>query len=660
MQYRKFMLVVVQLSSFVFLLLDRSSSEETAVRLSISSMALHISKKCYQVDDIERTIRFSICTILADNPEDKLQAFNLLGLSALESSQYQLAYDVYFSWINLQLTESIQLGFKIDGSIFSKMANVLNNDSETQWRARKANKRSIAMMYGNYAYVCGVMYDLLKVSEQKSALICLAKHYIKRAISYDGASNNYYCSAGTIFSDAGDNDQALCYYQKYYDKSSTVKDIVNALYSILLVYKENLADKERFDDETCHKFESLVVEFLSKYDDLLKDSKYSDAEEITNARDLYYLLSECMKLSKEKKGLTYLLLQIDSVRKKMLNILRQSSHPTPTFNLHLDLLSKEEHIELIYESANISENDVNNSNDIIGIAYYTQLSKLKYLFSGIKQDDVTTINCLTMMHSLYMNDPNEGLILLQKLKDYLPEAPIEIRNELYDKKFIFLKSFTGLIDQLNMWTSYGSDRENGKDCDGCCICIAPETFDIVSRLQNKSRMAISVRKDDDFHLYSVAYIDKDRIIVNGQRSETLEKQYDNLKNLIKNLHQGLSNASDADIRIVTNCLVQLFEKIVFLFKDASYRLEVESRLIISRDVRDRSEIKETDTIPKKLFINPKFQVFPERIILGPKVENPDYWIPHLQYELSQISEKWPTDMKRAYKPTVRISEINIR
>ena len=259
-----------------------------------------------------------------------------------------------------------------------------------------------------------------------------------------------------------------------------------------------------------------------------------------------------------------------------------------------------------------------------------------------------------------MNDPEEGLILLQKFRDFLPKPPEHLRNELYDQKFVFIKSFTGLIDQLNMWTTYGSDIERGSDCNGCCVCIAPETFDTVTNTQNKSAAQLSFHSDDDFHLYSVAYIDGEKIFVNGNRNLFLEKRYKRLKSLLSNLSKGLRGAPDTDINIISNCLVRLLEKPMFLFKDISYHLEVERRLIITRDVKDRFEIKKTAQEPPKLYINPAFQVYPEKIILGPKLDTPDYWIPHLQYELSKISEKWLFGSKRAFKPIVRISRINIR
>ena len=126
------------------------------------------------------------------------------------------------------------------------------------------------------------------------------------------------------------------------------------------------------------------------------------------------------------------------------------------------------------------------------------------------------------------------------------------------------------------------------------------------------------------------------------------------------LKEAMKDRTDEEKDIISGCLMRVFEKIMFLFKDISYQLEAESRLIITRDIMDREEIKRTKQMPPKLYINPYFQVYPEKIILGPKVENADEWIPHLQYELAKFKEKWPEGYEREYKPIVRKSKINIR
>ena len=600
-------------------------------------------------NDFETGVRFSIISLMVDDPADRQNAFNFLGLCAIDDNQYQLAYDAYFSRINRKIVGSIEL----NDNDLQKLYERLNSDIEKDWR--KEATKAVAMMYGNFAYICGVMYDLLETSAQRDELISIAKQYIVLAIETNSASSSYYCSAGTIYYDAKEYEEAIQCYKQYYNISHKLADKVTALRSLLQVF-QGILDRTSKED-----YEATEMEFLQRYQQLANDNTGTSIDEITEARDLYVLLSECSLLSKEFKNLKYVLLEIDNEMGGILNALKRTSITMPRFSLHLEALKEVKTLSVKFNNNNIDENVERQKREYGSkeIAYYTSLKNLQYLFGETTQENGSKINCLTMMHARYMNDPDEGLILLQKLQEYLPKAPEVLRNELYDQKFVFLKSFTGLVDQLNMWTMYGSDRETGNDCNGCCVCIAPETFYFASNKQKKQTSTLSF-PDDDYHLYSVAYMDGNKVYVEGIENVNIEDRYKRVKNLLARISKSLVNAPATDIDIISTCIVRMFEKPMFLFKDMSYHLEAESRLIITRDVKDRSEIKKTLQDPPKLFINPLFQVFPEKIILGPKVDNPDFWIPHLQFELSKIREKWPPDINKPYKPIVRISRINIR
>ena len=647
---KKHLLLTIQLVAFVKVLIDPSIQKESAFQLSISMISLECANICYQKSDYEDGIRFSLKALMANNSADRQDAFNVLGLCAINNKQYQLAYNAYYSWTNRRM---VKLDSSINDYVKKMLEDELKGPIEEEWRKEKPE--AVALMYGNFAYVCGTMYDLIETSAQRDELIGLAKHFIMLAIESDPKSASYYCSAGTIYYDAKENEDALKYYKQYYDKTIKLVDKVTALRSILQLYQK-IPDKFSNKD-----YEAIETDFLHRYQQLSSENDGIENEEITRARDLYVLLSECARLSDESKKLKRVLLEVDNEIRDILSILRWALNTPLTFDLHLELLKEANEPLVVFNMGTVKKNTKSQKGGQRSkeIAYYTTLKNLQYLFSETPQENGNTINCLTMMHARYMNDPDEGLILLQKFQEYLPKAPEIMRNELYDQKFIFLKSFTSLVDQLNMWTLYGSDRDNGSDCNGCCICIAPETFGMVSDRQNKQTNTLSF-DNDDYHLYSVAYIEGEKIFVNGDRSTEIEIHFKRLKKLIAKISKGLAGGSSTDTDIVTTCLVRMLEKAMYLFKDKAYHLEAESRLIISRDIKDRSEIRKTLQEPPKLFINPMFQVFPEKILLGPKVENPDYWIPHLQYELSKICEKWPPDSSRIYKPIVRISGINIR
>lgn len=649
---KKLLLLTIQLVALVKALINPSIQREAAFRLSAATISLGCANICYQDSDYENGILFALKALVTDNVADRQDAFNVLGLCAIDNKQYQLAYDAYYSWINMQIVGALKLDSSIN-DYFKSLEDMLNGSIEKEWRQKET--KSVAIMYGNFAYVSGAMYDLIETSDQRDELIALAEYYINLAIERDPECDSYYCSAGTIHYDAQRYEEAVKYYKKYYDLAVKLADKVTALRSILEIYQKEPKTILNRD------YETIETDFINLYLQLSSKNDAIDNDEIIASRDLYVMLSECALLSDKLKELKHTLLEIDNETRCILRILKRTLNTPPNFDLHLELLKQKIKLSAGLDTIAAGKNTKyqkhgQKSNEI---AYYTTLRNLQFLFSETPQENGNTINCLTMMHARYMNDPDEGLIFLQKLQEYLPKAPEIMRNELYDQKFVFLKSFTGLVDQLNMWTMYGSDRNTGSDCNGCCVCLAPESFDKMPNKTNKQTNRLSFY-EDDYHLYNVAYMEGEKIFVDGDRNKNIEKHYNRLKRMLAKISKRSVGVSSTDTDIISTCLVRMLEKLMFLFKDKSYHLEAESRLILTRDVKDRSEIKKTPQEPPKIFINPMFQVFPEKILLGPKVENPDYWIPHLQFELSKICEKWPPDSKRSYKPIVRKSRINIR
>lgn len=624
----------------------------SAIQEISAKISLEFVEEFYQNDEYENGIKFASIALSVRSVKDRLNAYNLLGLCAIDRKQYQFAYDVYFSWINKKNITSLKDFCNIDNNVLVEINEAFHSKEEMLWRNN--NNDEVATMYGNFTYVCGEMYNLLKPSEQREIIISLAKHYILLAVNLNPISN-YLCSAGTVFSHTSERGKSIDYYKQYYRKAKTLQDKVTALRSIITEYQR------RINKRMPKEFEEFSKTYILCYQQLL-DSDKKDSEEIVYGRNLHFLLNACDHLTANNKLIKYYLLKIDNTSAAILRYLRRSAALMYNFNLHINQINKADK-NLIFggSSFEIKKNTIDNKDSNLKISYYTTLNNLKYLFSEeSNESNEAKANYLTMMHARYMNDPDEGLVLFRSLNmDILSSSPELLRDTLYDQKYIFLKSFTGLIDQLNMWTMYGSDRQTGKDCNGCCVCLAQETFDTTSDLQNKSNTKSALHLNDDYNLYNVAYIDRNKqIIVNGERHKDLEKKYKELKSLLTELGEIMTGADPKDRNTIVDCLVRTLEKNMFLFKDVSYSLEAESRMIISRDINDRMEIHKTSQNPPKLYINPPLQVFPEKIILGPKVEDSDYWIPHLQFELSKIQEKWAYDEE--YKPMVRTSRINIR
>ena len=630
------------------------------------------AERFYGYNDYKNAIRFSSILLKLGDAEYRKKAFDLIGTSAFESKQYQLAYDVFSCWVNSELIDSIKEPCMLDDEEFKKLRKDLKSKKESVYRSK--NEQEVSRIYSYYARICIEVMDLLRPSLERESLLEIAKFYLDEAARlYPNDAEHLKIKGIMLIKNKEYNEAQKC-FKSYVDCCYSSEDIAFGLRHIIMTYQN------RSQGNLPKKFDGFADKFVDAYREMLRiDYEHG---EVQKGRDLYVLLIKCSQLSEQNKTLKNDLFKIDRTIKEILDYLKRTPKFFASFNVHSEMFCE----ELKTAIKNIdtkSIKKVEHEEDDSTIAYYTTLNTLEYLlkettFDEKKDDsedneskDGIKLNSLTMMHARYMNDPEEGLILFKHLHklDCFSETPNELRDMLYDQKYVFLKSFTGIVDQLNMWTLYGSDRESGDDCNGCCVCLKPETFGPASNYSNKLDSSKSSHTEDDFNLYNVAYIDKKGIMFKGKYDNDLNTKFNNLINQIKNLKskiEGDDEVKKKDEGIITDCLVRLLEKLVFLVKDSTYIQEGESRLILSRDISDRLEIREIPkpadkpNVPPKLYMNPPFQVYVEKIYLGPKLENPDYWIPHLQMELSKMHDKWVYGEERDYIPQVRLSEINIR
>lgn len=660
-----------QLTVFMFKVVYSRCKIETLCRMVAANIAYEYMVKLYDRNDYKHTIKYSSFALGIDNEFKRCHAFNIAGISTLHCKQYQVAYDIFLSWINRSLIKNVKEYLGLSLAEARHIDNLLRSKQENIWR--KKYTAIVGLIYNNEARICIEIFDYLGPTKDGFLFLQIAKYYNELARRRSDNASLLYLM-GIIMAYDHKYDEAVDIFEHCYTnlKNGPSSDYYTRLKTSalrrLIMYYPNVSNKK--SDKW---FDNISNAFIDCYQQLLNSTEQNSNEKMYG-RNLYFLLTSSNNLSsRRKRSIVSLLLNIDNDSRRILQCLRRRSSPYKNLDIRREYYSEK---DILLFQANINDQRTVKSSDNAKtstkkIAYYTTLDNLKYLFDSSSDKDKPAIkseaNRLTMMHARYMNDPDEGLVLLDNLKDYLFVSPEELRNNLYDQKYIFLKSFTSLVDQLNMWTLYGSDRENGEDCNGCCICFEPESFIYIpendySDGNDSSPIAKYKRHiDDDYSLYNVAYIDGENLLVDGEKSsQLLEDSYADLKKQLSYLYKIVKNASDEDKEVISNCLVRLLEKPMFLFKDISYCLEGESRIIISRDFNDRVEIKKTSEgkDPRKIFINPPLQMFPERIILGPKVENDDYWMPYLQYKLSEIKDKW--EYEKDYNPKVRKSKINIR
>lgn len=627
----------------------------------------------FRIDLKEEGIDYAKKSLCLMAPAARWNAFIVLGNSCIDSGRryWQLAYDAYYSWLNRQMTGELS-DIKIDFS------------SEDEWRSQ--NKKKKALMLNNYAYLCSIIADnLVEGSKNQRIFRYYAVTSMKEAIDLEKENPGFNCTYGTLLSENGNYEKAIEYYAKYYELSHFVLDSIAALRMWSKTSREMIFEWFSTGEkkENCREFlnEKKVKEAFADY--FLELEKYNMTYKILGGKEELWSkdarmesrkrgeLEDILKLQeyfKEKQEIgspivsyiKYLLLLIDMAVNKIDEQLQKCDYGA----LKIDLRNQQMQI---------------SSEETECVAYYTTLDTAKYLFAELHQPDHNKApvegdagdkpgkgkNCLTMMHAMYMNDPNEGLPLLQSLENCIKDSDernnlfdgmssVEFREGIYDRNYIFLKAFTPRVDQLDMWAMYASDRRTGSDSNGCCICLNPETFrraiDMKNKIDDKNIGAIDSkeREFDDFHLYRVVYVGDDGNIKEEKNPHLPKKvieYYESLKILVKALNECLVDFFKEDIpeyekedmqEYVRGFLQSAFKIVAFLFKEDSYFLEEELRLIITRSHEQKDLIRMLNTNPPKLCINPFFQVYIDKLILGPKVKNMDEWIPYFQYELNNM------------------------
>ena len=360
-----------------------------------------------------------------------------------------------------------------------------------------------------------------------------------------------------------------------------------------------------------------------------------------------------------------------------------------------DLLRRFEYSSTNYftRNAELDNNikEIRSGND--AIAYYTTLKNASYLFDTLYQDspdkalslqktknDSEGKNCLTVMNAKYMNDPHEGLTLLDELVRDMDNPPIfpggsskQFRELVYNDVFVFLKSFTTKIDKLFMWNRYASDYgSDGNNSNGCCIQFDPEMINRIVSYSASDKTLTPI--NDDYHLYRMVYVSDDGNINIDQSNPGLSNDVIDLYNALKKLSTELNtklnnlfgkkakkkghNITEDDgnndewknnlMDKIMSSLQQTLQSIMFLFKSDDYAEEVESRLIFVRtpDQQDSIRVLPRDSSNlSRLAINPYKQIYIRKIIFGPNVRNADEWKPYLQYQLNKIWKKYAAENK---------------
>ncbi len=273
---------------------------------------------------------------------------------------------------------------------------------------------------------------------------------------------------------------------------------------------------------------------------------------------------------------------------------------------------------------------------VVKVAHYTRLKVADILISEANPH-------LIYCNAIYMNDPEEGEVLLNYLDGTIKKA-YESGKQGEDSN-IYLGSFLDAQehkDELVMWRTYGKD-ELGTEAAGCSIIINTSFFDkhrhrlnssLTSSISGSVKYSESDEKvinQSEQPLYRVLYYDKIKNVF------TNHDQLGELQALVKDLEIRLTklitmkenkngNETDKD-KAINKIVYHILSEIRYLFKSADYAFENEYRIIQYATNPDIIKVDALST-PKRLYIESNKEVLPhiDEIILGAKVIHPERWI----------------------------------
>lgn len=607
---------------------------------------------------------------------DKKTAFNILGLLAMRTGgQLQLAYDTYYSWLNNKMVGELKSLYTI---------KPICNKEEQKWRTTPQGKKAEAQMRTYYAFISACIGDTYETDDvnphsRRDLFYNIAEKEINQAVNLDPDSALYHETYGAIATSQiprkTDYLLALDQFQQFFTCVKNEKNIESMTYAL-------------------NRYNQTIIELLSyNYSQYIngnaKNNSFSAWQNTTIAKEYWKKLENSPDQYKTMimgiKSTTPVSQKTLMQKEELISQIKFGSHfqDTNTINTITDIaliliLIKQTAIDiqnqlrrLEYSDTDYFTRKANQDRGITGkrsgvktIAYYTTLKNATYLFDELEQASPNTAptvnqqtsdgkNCLTVVHAKYMNDPYEGLPLLDSLTAgwvsnhvFPKESSKLFREDLYNESYIFLKSFTEKVDTLFMWNRYASDYESdGKNSNGCCIQFDPETFNQIISLSSESE---SIFFNEDYYLYRMVYISDDGTIkreVNPGITEDTLILYSTLKSLFIELNNklGILSISKDFEQIKKEVQISLrdsLKSIIFLFKSDDYAEEVESRLIFERKHDEADSIRFVSNNPPKLAINPYKQIYINKIVFGPNVRNEEEWWPYFQYELNKLWTKF--------------------
>ena len=391
-------------------------------------------------------------------------------------------------------------------------------------------------------------------------------------------------------------------------------------YQKRLLHLEKLSKKYMYNKITYLYLETLIV-FYKKFE---YRSNLTKIEKIVNYNiNNEDICNKFLEIALNEEDFELLLQMLKKFRKKIITKKYHFFKYLTTDEIQDEkkqiILKIFKEIQTIMKTLSVKKEDFEK---LEKIGHYTNIEVIPYVIKKIsdKYNPDDTKGRLLLSNANYMNDPSEGKILLEYFNTMDSSfSSLFYRNE-FEVSSVYLSSFTTAIDNLPMWSQYGN---NGK---GCCIVFnknyfnkPKEVHDITDNLKENE----SVRQDECV-LYRICYIDDKN---NEYKFQEKDKEIERcLKNISKNL-KNINNQNEKKI------ILKYLEQIRYLFKSSDYEHEEEYRILKNVPINSKKIIIREDVKPvPKLYvkIESKLNQISE-VILGPKVDFPDYISPYIKY-----------------------------
>lgn len=288
------------------------------------------------------------------------------------------------------------------------------------------------------------------------------------------------------------------------------------------------------------------------------------------------------------------------------------------------------------------------------IAHYTKLNVADLMIYD-QADQPAKGKKLRYYNAVYMNDPQEGMILLEYLKS-IAGAQYETIEAAFntgkvDDNNVYLGSFLpeDHKDDLVMWRTYGKD-EKGVEGGGCSIVIDTDFFDAsdvnesLQQLSFSANRQASATKVTRQPLYRVLYYNRRKNEFITDINEKSKKDNDDLKKHLKLLVDEIislltfKEAEQSPINSTIDKIVYYaLSELRYFFKSADYSFENEYRVIVNAKSTDDTVKVDEGSTPRRLYIESNKHIqnvasgeekknYIKEVTLGPKVPNPERWI----------------------------------